>query len=262
LEAVTQWTKSALIIKLNNMENEPNNPFDGSGTNRRDFVKKGLLATFSGVAGISLLSGCKDKEEKKGGEGQEVSPPEDLMQEHGVLNRILLIYESCKMHLINKTTFPKEALASAANITRTFVEDYHEKQEEQYLFPRFQKANQLTDLVHVLLQQHQAGRRLTDQIMQLAKTQTATEAENQKLIQLLTSFNSMYRPHEAREDTVLFPAFRKIVSKNEYDSLGEEFENNEHKLFGEDGFEAMVNKVAGIEKSLGIYELSQFTPKA
>jgi hemerythrin-like domain-containing protein len=71
----------------------------------------------------------------------------------------------------------------------------------------------------------------------------------------------MYRPHESREDTVLFPAFRKIVSRHEYDSLGEEFEKNEHKLFGEDGFESMVGKVAGIEKSLGIYELSQFTPQ-
>jgi len=71
----------------------------------------------------------------------------------------------------------------------------------------------------------------------------------------------MYRPHEAREDTMLFPAFRRLVSRNEYDSLGEEFEDNEHKLFGNDGFETMVNKVADIEKSLGIYELSQFTPK-
>jgi len=60
---------------------------------------------------------------------------------------------------------------------------------------------------------------------------------------------------------VLFPAFRKIVSRHEYDSLGEEFENNEHKKFGEDGFETMVNKVSGIEKTLGIYDLAQFTPK-
>ena len=71
----------------------------------------------------------------------------------------------------------------------------------------------------------------------------------------------MYRPHEAREDTILFPAFRKIVSKHEYDSLGEEFENNEQKLFGKGGFEKMVDKVATIEKTLGIYELAQFTPK-
>ncbi len=71
----------------------------------------------------------------------------------------------------------------------------------------------------------------------------------------------MYHRHEAREDTVLFPAFRKIVSQHEYDSLGEEFENNEHKLFGKDGFETMGDKVAAIEKSLGIYDLAQFTPK-
>jgi len=121
-------------------------------------------------------------------------------------------------------------------------------------------VNQLTDLVKILRQQHQAGRNITEQVMVLSKSITRTETENQRLIELLSLFNKMYRPHEAREDTVLFPAFRKIVSKHEYDSLGEEFEKNEHKLFGEDGFETMVNKVMAIEKSLGIYELAQFTP--
>jgi hemerythrin-like domain-containing protein len=232
---------------------------EGGSTDRREFVKKGIIVTLTGVAGIGLLAGCKEKDEE---DGQEVSPPEDLMQEHGLLNRVLLIYDDCRTQLVNKAAFPREALSNAANVIRTFVEDYHEKQEEEYLFPRFQKAHQLTDLVGVLLQQHGAGRTLTEEIMQLTKRTTTTEAENQRLIQLLTSFNNMYRPHEAREDTVLFPAFRKIVSKNEYDSLGEEFEKNEQKLFGKDGFETMVNKVADIERSLGIYELSQFTPKA
>lgn len=247
------------------MPEETNNHHNNTASHRRDFVKKGLMVTLSGVAGFSLLSGCKDKEEneegKEGGEGQEVSPPEDLMQEHGVLKRILLIYDHCRMHLMNKESFPVDAITKSAGIIRTFVEDYHEKQEENYLFPRFKKANQLTDLVDVLYQQHQAGRRVTDEIMQLSSKSNRTDAENQRLIQLLLAFNTMYSPHEAREDTVLFPAFRKIVSKSEYDSLGEEFEKNEHKLFGEDGFETMVDKVAAIEKNLGIYDLAQFTPK-
>lgn len=183
------------------------------------------------------------------------------MQEHGLLKRVLLIYDNCRKHLVNKTSFPVEAIQNSANIIRTFVEDYHEKQEENYLFPRFRKANQLTELVDVLYQQHQAGRRVTDEIIQLSDRSNRTDTENQKLIQLMLAFNTMYNPHEAREDTVLFPAFRKIISKHEYDSLGEEFENNEHKLFGNDGFETMVNKVADIEKSLGIYDLSQFTPQ-
>jgi hemerythrin-like domain-containing protein len=231
---------------------------------RRDLIKTGLLVTVTGLAAANLLSGCKGKEgkeeENEEEEGQKVSPPEDLMQEHGLLNRVMLIYDTCRIHLINRQSFQKDALFNAAGIIRAFVEDYHEKQEENYLFPRFQKANQLRDLVNVLLQQHQAGRMITDQIVLLSKSAATSDTEDQKLIKLLTDFNNMYRPHEAREDTVLFPAFRKIVSKNEYDSLGEEFEKNEHKLFGKEGFEGMINKVEAIEKSLGIYELAQFTP--
>jgi hemerythrin-like domain-containing protein len=228
-----------------------------SNKNRRDFIQKGIqIAVATSVTGIALL-GCKEKEV---GEEKEVSPPEDLMQEHGLLNRILFIYDHCKIRLVNKQSFDFTALFKAGGIVRTFVEDYHEKQEENYLFPRFKKANQLTDLVDTLLQQHHAGRTITEQIMQITKQVMLFDNENQKLIKLLSDFNTMYRPHEAREDTVLFPAFRKIVSQHEYDSLGEEFEENEHKLFGEDGFEMMVNKVADIEKQLGIYELSQFTP--
>jgi len=33
-----------------------------------------------------------------------------------------------------------------------------------------------------------------------------------------------------------------------------------HELLGEDGFEEMVETVAGIEKALGIYDLAKFTP--
>ncbi|HET9824935.1 MAG TPA: hemerythrin domain-containing protein [Chitinophagaceae bacterium] len=226
--------------------------------NRRQFIQKGIqIAVVTGITGITMF-GCKEKEE---GDDKEVSPPEDLMQEHGLLNRILLIYDHCKSSLVNKQAFDPAVLFNSAGIIRTFVEDYHEKQEENYLFPRFKKANQLAGLVDTLLQQHYEGRKITDQVAQLTKQFKRTDNENQKLIDLLTAFNSMYRPHEAREDTVLFPAFRKIVSQHEYDSLGEEFENNEHKLFGEGGFEMMVGKVADIEKQLGIYELAQFTPK-
>ena len=182
------------------------------------------------------------------------------MQEHGLLNRILLIYDRSRSSLMDKRSFNPAILLNSAGIIRAFVEDYHEKQEENYLFPRFHKAHQLTDLVQILKQQHDGGRAITDQLLKLSKTKSLGETDSQKLIELLTNFNYMQRPHEAREDTVLFPAFRMLVSQHEYDSLGEEFEENEHKRFGEDGFETMVSKVADIERELGIYELAQFTP--
>lgn len=224
---------------------------------KRDFLRKSLTVSASGILGFNILSGCsKDKE--KGDD--DVAPGEDLMREHGILNRILLIYDTCREHLLKGSSFPVEALANSATIIRTFIEDYHEKLEENHLFPRFEKANKLTDLVKTLRIQHDAGRQITDQIIQLSKNAPTSVENQQTLAALLTKFNVMYRPHEAREDTVLFPALRSIMSKHEYDSLGEDFEKKEHELFGEDGFESMVDRVAGIEKQLDIFDLSKFTP--
>lgn len=222
-------------------------------TRRGFLLKTGIVA----VSGLSVLAGCS-KEEK---EEEEVTPSEDLMREHGLLNRVLLVYD----HFLNMLSAGQQInpawLNQSAGIIKTFIEDYHEKQEEDFLFPRFEKAGKLTDLVQVLRTQHQQGRVVTQNILQLSQQPSiTTDADKQKLSGLLSSFIRMYRPHEAREDTVLFPAILSIMSKHEYDSLGEDFEKNEHKKFGEGGFEKFIDKVAGIEKELGIYELSQFTP--
>ena len=228
---------------------------ENSTGGRRSFLKQGLQVGLVGLGVPTLLIGCTGKSEDK-----EVSPPEDLMQEHGLLNRILLIYDHCRQEIAYGRDPHLPSLNAAAVIVRNFVEDYHEKQEEDYLFTRFRKANRLTDLVDTLLRQHNAGRRITDQLLLLTKGGSLNPTDTETLSSLLVRFNTMYRPHEAREDTILFPAFRELVSKHEYDSLGEEFEDNEHKHFGQDGFETMVSRVADIEKQLGIYDLNQFTP--
>ena len=184
------------------------------------------------------------------------------MREHGVLNRILLIYDEHVRRLDAKETFDGSVLASSADIVRHFVEDYHEKLEEDFLFPRFRKAGKLVGLVDTLLVQHKAGRVLTAQIRELAATATFKYvSDSEKLADALRSFIRMYRPHEAREDTVLFPAFRSIVSPHEYDALGEDFEKKEDELFGEDGFFRVVDQVAVLEKKLGLFDLAQFTPE-
>ena len=69
----------------------------------------------------------------------------------------------------------------------------------------------------------------------------------------------MYRPHAAREDTVLFPAFRAVIGRSGYAELGEQFEDKEHELLGEHGFEGTVAEVAQLEAALGIADLAKFT---
>jgi hemerythrin-like domain-containing protein len=197
-----------------------------------------------------------------GDEAEEgVSPPEDLMREHGVLRRILFIYDEILWRrLAPGEDFPLEVLVGSAEVVRRFVEDYHEKLEEEYIFPRFRNAGKSIELVDTLLAQHRAGRVLTDAILQRATNQALRDsAERAKLMAALRLFARMYRPHAAREDTVLFPALRSIISPHEFDALGEEFEDKEHELFGQDGFEGVVARVAGFERQLGIDELASFT---
>ena len=195
-------------------------------------------------------------------EPENISPAEDLMREHGVLNRILLIYDEHLRMIAAKQTFDGSVLADAADIVRRFVEQYHEKLEEDFLFPRFRKAGKLVNLIDTLLAQHKAGRQLTAQIHELASVATLKYvSDSDKLAEAMRAFLRMYRPHEAREDTVLFPALRSLVSPHEYEALGDDFEKKEDELFGEDGFFKVVDEVAGLEKKLDIYDLSRFTPK-
>jgi hemerythrin-like domain-containing protein len=234
-------------------------------SSRRKFIHQSglVVATATALHASGSLLAVGEPAGKKGEtEEEEVSPAEDLMREHGVLKRVLLVYGESIRRIETGGELPPDAVAKAARIIREFIEDYHEKLEEDYLFPRFESAHKLLDLVHVLRAQHQAGRQLTDITSSLANARSLRDAEGRRnLAGSMRQFIRMYEPHEAREDTVLFPALRTIVSKNEYGSLGEDFEKKEHALFGEDGFEAMVDKVAEVEKSLGIFDLAKFTPK-
>jgi hemerythrin-like domain-containing protein len=187
-----------------------------------------------------------------------VSPPEDLMREHGVLDRLLLIYEASATVIEGGAPTPG-AVQGAADLIRRFIEDYHERLEEQHVFPRFEKAGKHADLVRVLREQHQSGRRVTAEITRLAAG--TSDADRNGLRTAIGAFVRMYRPHAAREDTVLFPAFRGVVSAKEFHELGESFEDEEHRRFGKAGFEGVVDEVAAIERTLGIEDLSRFTPK-
>ncbi|HVY32233.1 MAG TPA: hemerythrin domain-containing protein [Polyangiaceae bacterium] len=210
-------------------------------------TRRKLLSLGAAAAGVALTS-CKHGE-------AEVTPGEDLMQEHGVLERIVIVYDTAAERIERGEQVDPAVVAQAAGIVRRFVEDYHERTEEKFVFPRLQAAGREATLVSILLKQHQRGRELTDELIRRAGIGASEE-----LARALRSFSRMYRAHAAREDTVIFPAFREIVGGAEYEELGEQFEEREHQLVGEHGFERAVADVARLEAQLGIADLAAFTP--
>ncbi len=211
-------------------------------------------------------SRSKSDEREKGG---EVTATEDLMREHGILRRALLVYTAAASKLrANPASVPPDALRKTARLFRAFGEDYHEKKlEEPYIFPAVKKAGgAAASYPDILVVQHDRGREITDYILSVTQGAKLGAANAEPLARAMESLVLMYRHHAASEDTIVFPAWKKALSDKEYDEMGEKFEEIEHQQFGEDGFETAVKQIGEIEGGLGLADISRFTapppPKA
>jgi hemerythrin-like domain-containing protein len=201
------------------------------------------------AAAASASAPPPKKEEAK---GEEVSATEDLMREHGVIRRVLVVYREAAARLRGKpVALPSDALQQAAKLIRTFGEDYHEKQlEEALMFPAFRKAGSpVVPTIDALVAQHQRGREITDWVVATAQKPIQSA---EPLARTLESFARMYEEHAALEDTIVFPAWKKLLSPKELDEMGDRFEDIEHKVFGRDGFDDAVEQLASIEKAFAI----------
>lgn len=185
---------------------------------------------------------------------------EDLASEHGIVERLLLIYDEIGRRLADAQPFELDDLFQAADIMHRFVEEYHEKTEENYVFPVFEKKGVATRLTAELRKQHTAGRAITARVLELAQQDVLNVREKREVRKLLKKFVTMYRVHLSREDTDLFPEFRKLVSKEEYLRLSKLFDEKEDELFGEHGYKNFLHQIEQIEKRLDIYDISLVTP--
>jgi hemerythrin-like domain-containing protein len=183
---------------------------------------------------------------------------EDLMREHAVLERVMLIYEEAMRRLETRADLDPDVLARAAGIVRGYIEDHHERDEERHVFPRLEQTGAELALLATLREQHAAGRRITDAI--LARATPSGLREPAPLVHAIRTFVRMYRPHAARENTVLFPSLRKALSQAEHERLRDTLEREELAAFGTDLYASTLDEVVHLETELGIAELAGFTP--
>jgi hemerythrin-like domain-containing protein len=229
--------------------------------NRRGFL--------SGIGGVSSAIFLTNKalavvtpevsEETKGG---EVTATEDLMREHGVLRRALFVYsESANRLRNNASAVPPDALQKTAKLFRAFGEDYHEKKlEEAFIFPAVKKAGgDAAGLTDVLIAQHQRGREITDYILAVTQKGKIDSGNTKSLAGAFDALVRMYRPHAAREDTIIFPAWKQTLTAKQLDEMNDKFEDIEQEMLGRNGFENAVRQIADIENELGLADLAQFT---
>ena len=134
------------------------------------------------------------------------------MAEHGVLKRVLLIYQEALRRVEDGQAPPVTAIHNGAEIIHDFIESFHEALEEGYVFPRLRSAGKLVSTVDTLLVQHGRGRELTQLILEgSTSARMNSMATRKRVTSAMSAFVRMYEPHEAREDTVVFPVYRQLL---------------------------------------------------
>jgi hypothetical protein len=226
---------------------------------RRALLQVGALSGFVAASGLTLPALARDT--KKTGAEETAFPPEQLMRGHAVLARVLLIYEAGMRRMGQGEDIDPAVYSQAAEITKAFIHDHQEKMEEELVFTRFKTGGRMVELVGVLANQHQAGRKLTERIL-AAAPQARNREPREAMGRDIQALIAMYRPHMAREATDLFPALRHLVTADEYTDMADEMEKRERQAFGADGFEKTAKKVAEIETVIGLHDLDVFTPKS
>jgi hemerythrin-like domain-containing protein len=229
--------------------------------NRRQ-VLTGIAASSAAVV-LNAYGAPGGKQHCKQQQAPSMTATEDLMREHGVLERALVVYSAAATKLRDKSTaVPPEALHNTAKLFRTFGENYHERTlEETFVFPAIEASvkGSAARYTGVLITQHERGREITGYI--LAATQSpkigATTAES--LVRAMESFVWMYRAHAAIEDTVVFPAWKKTLSDARLTEVSARFEEMERRQLGPDGHQEALNQIIAIESEIGLADLAQFT---
>jgi hemerythrin-like domain-containing protein len=220
---------------------------------RRRVLTVGAAALAVGAIGAERTDGAAGAAIAPSG---PVPPDVDLMEEHGVLKRVLLIYQEASDRIVAGQATPIAQIHEGALVIHDFIEGFHEALEEGYIFPQLTRAGLLVSTVDTLYVQHARGRSITQFL--LSQT-TGNQTDSAQTAGALDAFVRMYQPHEAREDTVIFPTYRSIHSATQLNELATTFQSLERQQFGHNGFNYFVSKVAEIEMSLGIYDLNQFT---
>lgn len=200
---------------------------------------------------MPVLAGCS-------GGDEDVGAVEDLMREHGVLRRAILVFRESASRMRASQAVDAQAIKKTAQLFREFGEDYHEKKlEEENIFPVLRKTGgEAGAMADVLVAQHNRGREIITYVLGATGGATIVDLG---MAAALEAFERMYAHHAAQEDTVVFPAWKKAIGERAVGEMGEKFEDIEKKQFGGDGFDMAVKRIGDIEQTLGLADLAQFT---
>lgn len=181
---------------------------------------------------------------------------EYLYKNHGLLNRMILIYEELIRRLKNNIRIGNKIVYYTAYIIKNYVENYH-KTNKIYIYPLLRTNNIEIEIIDELANLHKINKQLINHILKISENDFISDKN--ELIFYMQQYIKISRYHTSREDTVIFPKFINLLDNETMIDYSWLFDEKQNEYLGLNGFNNYLNIIVSIEKYLNIHDLKEIT---
>ncbi len=164
-----------------------------------------------------------------------MKPTEILIEEHHVIERVLMALEKAASRLSRGETVYLRFFSGTSTLIHGFNDGYHHRKEEKVLLPAL-IANGIpreTGPVAAMLAEHEEARRLAHKLQMMVDHYQGGDARvRDQVVLSALAYVSLVRRHMQKEEAVLFPLVEKVLSTEWQDRMIEAFDLFEREANG------------------------------
>jgi len=169
-----------------------------------------------------------------------MGPIEELREEHGAIMKVFSILQAVGGKM--KEQDPQDpldllifdAFRRILEFLKVFVDQCHHAKEEELLFPAMTEADTGNrGLIEELISEHEHGRRMI-RSMEVASSHTGQEGGTSfgGLAETIKEYLQVFRNHIRKENAILFPEARDLLSHTTQGLMALEFQRIEEERIG------------------------------
>ncbi len=149
-----------------------------------------------------------------------LDPIQELMDEHRIIEKVLTALEAAAAQEVSLEFYER-----AVDFIANFADKCHHGKEEERLFPVLEEKGipRQSGPIGCMCDEHQIGRGHVRSMRELISTGDLPGLRRESL-----EYVALLRSHIQKEDNVLFPMGRNVLSEGDLESLRARFDEVEH----------------------------------
>jgi hemerythrin-like domain-containing protein len=184
-----------------------------------------------------------------------MQPTEILIEEHRIIERMLMIVDTLCDQLEKGENIKIEHFRKAVDFIKNFADKCHHAKEEDILFTMLVEKGMRKDAgpIGVMLAEHKMGRDFVKNLNEaLDKYEQGDKAAKEQIIENASGYTQLLKQHILKEDRILYPMSDRILTSDDQKELLEDFERVEKEEMGDGVHQKYQKLVEILEKELGI----------